>query len=162
MVVWIIGKSGVGKSYLAKKIFNKLRLKKKVIWIDGDKFRKKYSADLGYSIRDRRSNSIRMQNLFELWEQKYLVICSVLSIFPKHQKENRKIINKYLQILITAEQKKLIERNNKKIYSKNKNVVGKDIKFPKPYKSNLIIKNDFDKNFLKQIKKIEKIIYYQL
>ena len=30
MVVWIIGKSGVGKSYLAKKIFNKLRLKKKL------------------------------------------------------------------------------------------------------------------------------------
>ena len=161
MVVWIIGKSGVGKSYLAK-IFNKLRLKK-VIWIDGDKFRKKYSADLGYSIRDRRSNSIRMQKFCSNYEnKKYLVICSVLSIFPKHQKENRKIFNKYLQILITAEQKKLIERNNKKIYSKNKNVVGKDIKFPKPYKSNLIIKNDFDKNFLKQIKKIEKIIYDQL
>ena len=38
----------------------------------------------------------------------------------KTSKENRKIFNKYLQILITAEQKKLIERNNKKIYSKIK------------------------------------------
>ena len=88
MVVWIIGKSGVGKSYLAKKIFNKLRLKKKVIWIDGDKFRKKYSADLGYSIRDRRSNSIRIQKFCSNYEnKKYLVICSVLSIFPKHQRK---------------------------------------------------------------------------
>ena len=50
MVVWIIGKSGVGKSYFAKKILNKLKIKKKkIFWIDGDKFRKKYSKDLGYT-----------------------------------------------------------------------------------------------------------------
>ena len=42
MVVWIIGKSGVGKSYFAKKILNKLKIKKKkIFWIYGDKFRKK-------------------------------------------------------------------------------------------------------------------------
>ena len=39
MVIWIIGLSGTGKSYLAKKIFTKLVTKKKII-IDGDEVRK--------------------------------------------------------------------------------------------------------------------------
>ena len=37
-------------------------------------------------------------------------------------------------------------------------VVGKDIKFPKPYKSNLIIKNKFDQSYKKNIKKIISLI----
>ena len=37
MVVWIIGLSGSGKSFLANKIYKKLiNKRKKVIWIDGD------------------------------------------------------------------------------------------------------------------------------
>ena len=44
MVIWIIGESGSGKSFLAKKLFKEFRLKKeKIYWIDGDLFRKKYS-----------------------------------------------------------------------------------------------------------------------
>ena len=75
MVIWIIGKSGVGKSYFAKKIFDKLKLKiKKIIWVDGDKFRKKFSNDLGYSIKDRRLNSSRLQkHCLNYDKKKYLV-----------------------------------------------------------------------------------------
>ena len=122
MVIWIIGKSGVGKSYFAKKIFDKLKLKtKKVIWFDGDKFRKKYSKDLGYSIKDRRLNSSRLRkHCLDYEKKKYLVICSVLSIFPDHQKHNKKIFNKYFQIHIIVNQRILNERNNKKIYSEKK------------------------------------------
>ena len=53
--------------------------------------------------------------------------------------------------------KKVIERNNKKIYSKI-NVVGKDLKFPKPYKSDITIKNKFDLSYKKDIVKIIKKI----
>ena len=164
MVIWIIGKSGVGKSYFAKKIFDKLKLKiKKIIWVDGDKFRLKYSNDLGYSIKDRRLNSSRLQkHCLNYDKKKYLVICSVLSIFPDHQKYNKKIFNKYLQIHITVDQKILNERNNKKIYSEKKNVVGKDIKFPKPYRSNLVIKNCYDKKFLENLKTVNRMILNEL
>ena len=157
MVIWIIGMSGSGKSFLASNLKVKLnRQKKKTIWIDGDKFRKKYSKDLGYSINDRRKNSKRIQSYCKhYFKKKYIVICSVLSIFPSHQKENRKIFKKkYIQIYIKTSKLRLKKRNNKFIYSKKNNVVGKDIIFPKPYKSDLIIKNSFNKKFLKNLKNI--------
>ena len=46
MVIWIIGKSGSGKSYLAKKILSHLEKKyKKEFWNDGDAFREFFSKD---------------------------------------------------------------------------------------------------------------------
>ena len=161
MVIWIIGKSGSGKSYLAKKIYNNLKVKKKqkIVWIDGDKFRKKNSKDLGYSLKDRKINSKRIQEYCKKFDSKnYIVICSILSIFTEHQKRNRKIFTNYLQIFIKADIALLKRRNNKGIYNKKRFVVGKDILFPNPYKSDLIIKNKFDNNFKIILKKILKTI----
>ena len=165
MVIWIIGKSGSGKTYLSKYLIKSLKKKKlkKIIWIDGDKFRKKYSKDLGYSLVDRKKNSKRIQNFCKKYDEKgYLVICSILSIFKNHQKINRKKFSNYFQIYIKTDTKILKFRNNKMVYSKKKNVVGKDIPFPEPYKSNVIIKNDFKKTFLNNIKKIENKIYAKI
>jgi len=164
MVIWIIGVSGSGKSFFAKRLYQKLKLKrKKIIWIDGDKFRKKYSKDLKYSLKDRRENSRRIQKYcLQYDKKKYIVICSVLSIFPNHQKKNREIFNNYIQIQIDANINKIKKRNNKKIYSKKVNVVGKDLKFPKPYKSDVNLKNNFDQKFEKKISKIEILIKKRL
>ena len=97
MVIWIIGKSGAGKTFLADKLYRKLKKDvKKIKWIDGDRFRKKYSKDLGYTKIDRKKNSLRIQHHCRDIEKKgYLVICSILSIFRDHQKKNRKLFNKY-------------------------------------------------------------------
>lgn len=164
MIVWLIGKSGVGKTFLAKKLYQRIKKKyKKVIWIDGDEFRKKYSKDLGYSIRDRKKNSKRIHEFCKKYEnKKFLVLCSILSIFKEHQKLNRKVFTNYFQIYIKSNTKILKIRNKKKIYSIKKNVVGKDIIFPNPYKSDLIIKNNFNKKFIKNLKIIEKSIYARL
>jgi len=86
----------------------------------------------------------------------------VLSIFPNHQKKNREIFNNYIQIQIDANINKIKKRNNKKIYSKKVNVVGKDLKFPKPYKSDVNLKNNFDQKFEKKISKIEILIKKRL
>ena len=62
IVIWVIGVSGSGKSFFSKKLFKKLKRDyKKTIWIDGDRFRKKYSKDLSYSLKDRKKNSKRIQ-----------------------------------------------------------------------------------------------------
>lgn len=161
MVIWIIGKSGVGKTFFSRLLYNKLKEKvKKVAWIDGDKFRNKFSKDLGYSLNDRRKNSKRIQKFCKQLEKKNkIVICSVLSIFKNHQKENKKLYKNYFQIYIKANQKLLEKRNSKKIYNLKKNVVGKDINFPYPYKSNIILKNNFDKSFLKNLNIIVNKIY---
>ena len=125
MVVWIIGKSGSGKSFFAKKIAKILNKKKNVFWLDGDEFRKYISYDIGYSIKDRKINSKKVQDFCKFLETKnYYVICSILSIFPEHQKKNKKIFKKYKQIYLKFENKILEKRNNKKVYSKKKNIVG--------------------------------------
>ena len=162
MVIWVIGKSGSGKSFLAKNLIKEIKKiykKKKILWIDGDDFRKKFSSDLGYSLLDRKKNSKRIQNRCKAFEDKsYLVVCSILSIFKEHQKKNRSLFKNYIQVYIDVATEKLSKRNSKNIYVNKKNVVGKDIKFPTPYKSDIIIKNYFDKRYLKNIKKINKLI----
>ena len=78
--------------------------------------------------------------------------------FSTTPKKNRKIFKKYYQIYIEARKEDIVSRNKKKIYSLKKNVVGKDIKFPKPYKNNLTIINKFDQAYKKNIKKIISLI----
>jgi adenylylsulfate kinase-like enzyme len=154
MVIWIIGQSGSGKTYLGKKIFSKIKSNKKII-IDGDDIRSIFFKNkLGYKISDRKKNGLLIQNLCKFLEEKnFIVICSIQSIFPKMQKENRNFFKKYLQIFIKVPNRILIKRNNKKIYSK-KNVVGIDLKFPKPYRNDFILKNNYDSSITKNISKI--------
>lgn len=155
MVIWIIGKSGAGKTYYGKRILALIKNNKK-IHIDGDEVRNYLSKDLGYSKNDRRKNSERIINLCKFLEIKgYIVICSILSIFRDHQKNNRELFEKYIQIFIKAKKDTLIRRDTKKLYLRKKNIVGKDIFFYKPYKSDLEINAEdlTEKNLLK-IKKI--------
>lgn len=156
MVIWLIGISGSGKSFYGKKLFSLISKKKKVIHIDGDEVRKYLSYELKYSKKDREKNSLLISDLCNFLEKKgYLVICSILSIIKKHQRRNRKLFKKYMQIYIKTNIKTVIDRNNKNIYSK-KNVVGKKIKFPTPYKSDITITNSFDNSYKKNIELIIK------
>jgi adenylylsulfate kinase-like enzyme len=161
MVIWIIGLSGSGKTFLSKNLLKSLKKKfKKIKWIDGDQFRKKFSKDLGYSLKDRKKNSNRMRRYCKQYEEKkYIVICSILSVFRDHQRSNRKFFKEYIQVFIQVNSSLLIKRNSKKIYSFNKNIVGKNINFPKPYKSDITINNNFKKSFLKSNKLIIDKIY---
>jgi len=157
MVIWIIGKSGSGKTFFAKKIFETLNKKKKCFLIDGDDVRKYLNYDLTYSISDRKINSRRIQDLCLYFEEKkYLVICSIQSIFKKHQLENKKKFNKYKQIYLNVDEK-IFKKRKFKLHKYRKNVVGKDIVFPRPIKSHLEILNDF-KDYKSKLKKIIKFI----
>ncbi len=156
MVIWIIGLSGSGKTYLSKKIFK--RLKGKKILVDGDTVRKYITYKLKYSKDDRERNSQLISDLCKFLEsQGFTVICSILSIFKKHQKQNRTKFVNYFQIFIDTKISELKKRNNRNIYL-NKNVVGKTIKFPSPYKSDLIIENNFSPYSQKKIDQIIKKI----
>lgn len=159
MVIWIIGLSGSGKTFLAKNLLKKIKGKK--IIVDGDTVRKHITYNLKYTKEDRKKNSQLISDLCKFLEsQGFLVICPILSIFREHQKLNRKKFDCYFQIFIDSNILNLKKRNIKKIYSK-KNVVGKNLKFPKPYKSDIVIKNDFLPYSKKKIdliiKKIENV-----
>ena len=161
MIIWIIGISGTGKTTVGKKLFNKIKRKhSNTVFLDGDILRKVWGDDLGHKISDRKKNALRILNLCELLnKQKVNVVCCLLSIFPLIQKRARKIFKKYWQIHLTVPIKELLKRDTKKIYKnyfnkKIKNVVGLDIRFPKPYKSDLIIESFGSNTPDKIVKKI--------
>ena len=162
MVIWIIGKSGSGKTFFAKHLFQFLKKKKinKIKWLDGDKFRKNHSFDLGYSLSDRRKNGIRIQKYCKEYERKdYIVIASIASLFRDQQKRNKKNFKHYIQIYVKVKTSLLIKRNARNVYSNKKNVIGKHIKFIEPIKSNFELKNNFNKAYTKKIFLISRTIF---
>ena len=157
MVIWIIGLSGSGKTYLSKKIFKKLKVKK--ILVDGDIVRKYITYKLKYTKQDREKNSLLISDLCKFLEtQGFTVVCSILSIFKKHQKLNRNKFDNYFQIFLKTKLSKVKKRNNKNIYS-HSDVVGEKINFPLPYKNDLVIKNSFLPYSKKKIDQIVKKIH---
>ena len=85
MVIWIIGLSGSGKTYLAKNIFKNINGKK--IVIDGDMIRKYITYDLKYTIKDRKKNSQFISDLCKFLEvQGFVVISQYYQYLPNIRK----------------------------------------------------------------------------
>lgn len=156
MVIWILGLSGSGKSFLSSKLKDELRDDHgEFLILDGDVVRNVFDNDLGFSIEERIINASRISKLaLFLNQNKVNVIVSVLSLFPEWLEWNRKNIKEYYEIFIDVSISTLKERNNRNIYSKdgkkNKNVVGVDIEFVKPMNPDLKIVNNFDEISLKK------------
>ena len=165
MVIWILGLSGAGKSFLSTKLKKELNNDYgEFIILDGDVIRKVFDNDLGFSIKDRNINASRISKLAHFLSQnKVNVIVPVLSLFPDWLEWNRKNIKEYYEIYIDVPISILKERNNKNVYFKdgtvNKSVVGVDIEFIQPKNSDLKIVNNFDENSLNNnLKLIRELI----
>ena len=65
-----------------------------------------------------------------------MVICAIQSIFKKHQSENKRKFKKYKQIYLKVDEI-IFKKRKFKLSRYKKNVVGKDIVFPKPVNSDL-------------------------
>ncbi len=165
MVIWILGLSGAGKSFLSLKLKEELKNDfGEFIILDGDVIRNVFDNDLGFSIEDRNTNASRISKLTHfLSKNKINVIVPVLSLFPYWLEWNRKNINEYYEIFIDVPISTLKERNNKNIYFKegkvNKNVVGIDIEYKCPENFDLKISNNFEEHSLKKnLSLIKKLI----
>ena len=152
MIIWITGLSGVGKTTLAKALYNKVKKKfSNTIWIDGDILRKHFQNTKKYDQKSRVEQYKKMVGLAKFcYDQKINVIVSVLYFNNFILNNNKKIFKNYFQIYLKSNIKDLIKRDSKKVYSKNLKkkkpfLVGVDIKWNKPRKSNLIIKDFFNK-----------------
>ncbi len=162
MVIWISGMPGSGKSTLALHYYKTFKKKiKNLIIIDGDEFRKLMNNDLGYTIKDREKNALRLIKIAKNFsDQKTNVIISANLIFQKYRNWCKKNISNFLEVYIETSSKFLKKRNSKKIFLKQKknivkNVLGTNIKVKKPNRPHLIITNNLSKkNFLKNIKLI--------
>ena len=157
MIIWITGISGSGKTTLGKYFFKKFKKNKKnTIFLDGDEFRKIFSDDLKYSLKDRNKNASRLTSLVKYFsDQELNIIVSANLTSQIYRNWCRKNIKNYFEIFIETSFENLIKRDYKNIYKKAlkkkiKNVVGFDIPFKRPKNSDLIIKNNGSKQNLYQ------------
>jgi len=159
MIIWITGLSGSGKTTLAEALYNNIKkIKPNTVWIDGDVLRKNFKNTKKYDVNARLVQYQKMIILAKFcYDQKINVIISVLYFNNFIFKNNKKLFKSYYQIYLKSDIKDLIKRDSKKVYSRNMSkrkpfLVGLDIKWSEPIKSNLIIKNFFNKN-INEIKK---------
>jgi len=153
MVIWIIGLPGSGKTTLAKslqEVLNKNNIA--TVHIDGDDMRSIWGDDIGYEVKDRKKNSLRIQTISSIFErQNLVVVVSIMSIFKEHRKQNRKLFNSYYEVFLdipmtTLKQRRTIYQDaiNKKI----DNVVGVDLKYEKPITFDIKFDKELEINYL--------------
>ena len=149
MVIWLIGKSGSGKSEIGKRLYDKLRLIiSNIVYLDGDVLRNAISWDLGHTLEDRYTSEKRRSQLCKLLsDQNISIICSALSNAPDLREWNKQNIKDYYEIYLAVEQSVLHERDPKDLYRRYenneiKNMVGENIAFHEPESPWLTINND--------------------
>lgn len=144
--IWFYGMSNSGKSFASRYI--KKKIKKKNVIIDGDEVRKLVSFDLGYTLKDRKIQILRVFGLAKiLTNSKIFPIIS--TVYMNHIVEKKLKKEKILLVEIHREKKEIFK---KKIYKSAKNVVGVDIKQQKI--NCLKLNNTGDNKFCSNINKL--------
>ncbi|MDC0307424.1 adenylyl-sulfate kinase [bacterium] len=149
MTIWLIGKSGSGKSEIGKRLYDKISLNiPNIIYLDGDVLRNAISWDLGHTLEDRYTSEKRRSQLCKLLsDQNISIICSALSNAPDLREWNKQNIRDYYEIYLKVDQSVLRKRDPKGLYRRYennniKNMVGENITFHKPESPWLTVNND--------------------
>jgi len=166
MIIWLIGMAGSGKTSIGRSLYSELnKTNEATVFLDGDHFRTIMKDDLGHSLNDRRLNGERMLRMCSYLDSQGIdVVCCILSIFPEHQQECRRIFSRYIEVYIDVSMDELIRRDQKGLYTGAlsgdiKDVVGIDIPFPRPANPDLVINNDVQRSdFLPFVHSILQIV----
>ena len=147
MIIWISGISGSGKTTVAQGIITKYKkILPHLINVDGDLVREFFGEQLPYDESSRIQQIQRVQKICKLLEKQQLIlIVSALYSNPKLMQWNRKNFLKYYEIYLEASLDLVKKRDPKSLYKKfeegkEKNIVGLDIPWQAPLKSDLKIK----------------------
>ena len=162
VVFWITGLPGSGKTLLANLIQDEINsIYGKSIVVSGDDLRNIFNLK-GYTAEDRKKYLLSYNKFCKfITNQKINIIFAVVGLYDFIRKKNKQNLKNYIEIFIDADINEIIKFNKKKIYIKNKNLYGVDIKMELPKKPDIIIKNDLKIN-KKRLQKIliTKILNY--
>ncbi len=149
MVIWLIGKSGAGKTSIGEALKRRIATRRPgTVFLDGDILRDAVCEDLGYSVPDRYVSERRSSRLSKLLaDQGVPVICAKLSNAPDIRQWNRRNISGYREIYIKVPEDILESEDRKGLYrafrnGETENVVGMDIPFHEPLAPWMTIHND--------------------
>jgi len=146
--LWFTGLHGYGKTTIAEKLIEVLRLNKiPVILIDGDIIRTIISSDLGYSIGDRNAHMGRVAKLCKLISANgILSIACVASPTERSREYAGKVLKKIFQIYVKCPLEECEKRDVKGHYKKARNkeigfenFVGVSLKFEEPKSPDIIL-----------------------
>jgi adenylylsulfate kinase-like enzyme len=165
ILFWITGLSGSGKTSIARLLHKEIsNVYGPTIVISGDEIRSDFKLK-GYDKISREKIGLMYSRFFRrILIQKINIIFAGIVLIEKVRNYNRNSIDNYFEIYIKTNISLLKKIKIKKIYKKNKNVVGIDIIPEYPRNPDLIINNNFSnskKNIAKIVlKKILKKIQY--
>jgi len=120
MTLWMTGRPCSGKSSLALRLKSPLEsLGFKVVSLDGDAFRGRLSADLGFSPQDRRENLRRAAHVAQLFnENGSFVIASFVTPTHEVQKLVRSVVERFKLCFIQCSPEVCEKRDVKGMYKK--------------------------------------------
>ncbi|MDB0021087.1 adenylyl-sulfate kinase [Candidatus Pseudothioglobus singularis] len=150
---WITGLSGAGKTTIGQLFYSRLKISNKnVVFLDGDILREVLNITEQYSPKERRKIAMTYSRLCKLLtDQDIEVVIATISMFHEVRDWNRSNIEFYREVYIKVPNEVLIERDQKKLYSRAlkgeiQYVIGadlnKNIEFEEPKKPDIIINND--------------------
>lgn len=143
-VYFFTGLSGAGKSTIGGLFFQRLRAQKpNVFLLDGDRYRREVCEDLGYTEEDRLKAARRGFRLSRwLADQGIDVVNCGIAMYEEIRKWNRENIDSYREIYIKVSRETLLRRNQHGLYRGGKNVVGVDLPFEEPQRSDVVVENN--------------------
>jgi len=152
MIVWLVGLSGAGKTTIARELHRQWQAREPAtVLIDGDEIREIFKNDrnaTAYTPEGRRINAERIAAMSDwLDAQNINAVVSILCIFPDILTANRSRYSRYFEVFVDAPLADLEARDGKGLYAASRrgemaDVVGIDIPFPTPTRSDLVIRND--------------------
>lgn len=118
--IWLTGLSGAGKSTISEHLEPLLKqYTHRVEVLDGDVVRTNLSKGLGFSKEDRDTNIRRIGFVCHLLTRNdTLVISAAISPYKSVREENRRLIQNFLEVYVSASLETCIERDVKGLYEK--------------------------------------------